>query len=278
MRMQRHRESGDDFMRRFERKPLAWAKLDVNVRGVPRDQEELRRLGESYKKRPIHPLIAKLDGLMVDGTRRVIGLRLIGETEAEFLITDEDLKPEDIIEIGLITAMHRADLTGYEKWQGCLKLLERHPEWQNKDLAAHLDIDPSMVPRLMAASNTVPAVQEAYKTLGVNQAQVYAISKENPEQQLTMLAAALGGTGRDKLASAGRKARNSNGGGTLKLARVKAPLPSGIEVVISGKELGLDEVIEALGEVLKEAKKANDSGLDVKTWAAVLRDKAKVGA
>lgn len=115
---------------------------------------------------------------MVDGTRRLIGLRLNGETEAEFLITDEDLRPEDIIEIGLITAMHRADLTGYEKWQACLKILERHPEWMAKDLAAHLNIDPSMVPRLMAASNTVPAVQEAFKAAGINQAQVYAISKE----------------------------------------------------------------------------------------------------
>jgi hypothetical protein len=52
-------------MRRFERKPLAWAKLDVNARKAPGDEAELRRLGESYKKRPIHPLIAKLDGTMV---------------------------------------------------------------------------------------------------------------------------------------------------------------------------------------------------------------------
>lgn len=264
-------------MRTFAKKPLTWAKLDTNARKVPGSEEELRLLGKSYKKRPIHPLITKLDGTMVDGTRRLIGLGLIGETEAEFLITDEDLKPEDIIEIGLITAMHRADLTGYEKWQGCLKLLERHPEWMAKDLAAHLNIDPSMVPRLMAASNTVPEVQEAYKAAGINQAQVYAISKEKPEQQLTMLAAALGGAGRNKLEAAGRKARNGHTS-TVKLTRVKAPLSSGVEVVISGKELGLEDVIESLGELLKEAKKANESGLDVKTWAAVLRDKAKAGA
>jgi hypothetical protein len=263
-------------MRTFARKPLSWAKLDTNVRAVPGEQNELRRLGESYKKRPVHPLIAKVNGTMVDGTRRVIGLGLIGETEAEFLITDEDLKPEDIIEIGLITAMHRADLTGYEKWQGCLRILELHPGWLGKDLAAYLNIDPSMIARLMAASNTVPTVHEAFKSGRLNGSQVYAISKAGPEEQPTMLAAALNGVGRDQLETAGRKARNGRAN-EVKITRVKAPLPSGITVVISGKKLGLDDVIDSLGDLLKEAKKANDSGLDVKTWSAVLRDKAKAG-
>jgi hydroxylamine reductase (hybrid-cluster protein) len=63
----------------------------------------------------------------------------------------------------------------------------------------------------------------------------------------------------------------------VKITRVKAPLPSGVEVLISGKELALEDVIESLSELLKEAKKAGDSGLDVKTWAAVLKDKAKAG-
>jgi hypothetical protein len=263
-------------MRIFEKKPLSWAKLDTNVRAVPVDKTELRRLGESYLKRPIHPLIVMLDGTMVDGSRRVLGLQLIGETEAEFLITDEDLKDADIIEIGLVTAMHRADLTGYEKWQGCVKLLEMHPDWLSKELAAHLDIDPSMMPRLLAASNTLPTVQEAFKDGKVNGAQVYAISLAEPEKQPGLLADALNGAGRDKLVASNRKSRNASAG-TVKVTRVKAPLPSGVEVVFSGKELSLEDVIESLGELLKEAKKASESGLDVKTWSAVLRDKAKAG-
>jgi ParB family chromosome partitioning protein len=261
-------------MRTFAKKPLSWAKLDGNVREVPGDQDDLRRLGQSYKKRPIHPLIAQPDGTVLDGGRRIRGLLLNGETEAEFLITDEDLKPEDIIEIGLVTAMHRADLTGYEKWQGCKRIMELHPDWRNKDLAAHLNIDPSMIPRIMAASNTLPKVQEAFKAGDLNQAQVYAISMAGPEDQLKMLSAALDGAGRIKLVSAGRKARTA-GASAVRLTRVKAPLPSGVEVLISGKELALEDVVESLSELLKDAKKAGDSGLDVKTWAAVLRDKAK---
>jgi hypothetical protein len=152
--------------------------------------------------------------------------------------------------------------------------MELHPDWRNKDLAGHLNIDPSMIPRIMAASNTLPKVQEAYKVGDLNQAQVYAISMSGPEDQLKMLSAALDGAGRIKLVSAGRKARTASAS-AVRLTRVKAPLPSGVEVLISGKELALEDVIESLGELLKEAKKAGDSGLDVKTWAAVLRDKAK---
>jgi hypothetical protein len=39
----------------------------------------------------------------------------------------------------------------------------------------------------------------------------------------------------------------------------------------------LDEVIEALGSAQKEARKARDQNLDVKTWSAVMRDRAKQG-
>jgi ParB family transcriptional regulator, chromosome partitioning protein len=42
--------------------------------------------------------------------------------------------------------------------------------------------------------------------------------------------------------------------------------------------LGLDEVIEALGEALKEARKAREQKLDVKTWSAVMHDRAKNGS
>lgn len=264
-------------MRRFEKKPLSFARLTTNARVAAGDEAELRRLAESYKKRPIHPIIVKTDGTIVDGMRRILGLRQIGETEVEFLITDEDLTPDDIIEIGLVTAMHRADLTGYEKWQGCKRILERHPGWLGKDLAAHLNIDPSMIARLLAPSNTIPAVQEAFRQGAVNTAQVYEISHAASEQQQQhMLAAALDGAGREQLRAASRKTRDGSAG-TAKLTRVKAPLPSGVEVAIAGQELGLEDVIESLGELLKEAKKASDAGLDVKTWAAILRDKAKAG-
>jgi len=42
--------------------------------------------------------------------------------------------------------------------------------------------------------------------------------------------------------------------------------------------LSLDDIIEALTEAQKEARKAREQRLDAKTFSAVMRDKAKVGS
>ena len=53
--------------------------------------------------------------------------------------------------MGLTTAIHRADLSGFDKFQACVKLLELNPGWQNQDLgpvreARSLDGDPASLP------------------------------------------------------------------------------------------------------------------------------------
>jgi hypothetical protein len=50
-----------------------------------------------------------------------------------------------------------------------------------------------------------------------------------------------------------------------------------VEVTVAGRELSLADFIEALSELVKEARRAADQGLDVKTFAAVAKDKAKKG-
>ena len=47
-------------------------------------------------------------------------------------------------------------------------------------------------------------------------------------------------------------------------------------MVVSGPEMSLDGLIEALGQALDAAKKASKEGIDVKTLARVMADKAKV--
>ena len=49
----------------------------------------------------------------------------------------------------------------------------------------------------------------------------------------------------------------------------------GATVVVSGEAISLEDMIEALGELMKEAKKASDRGLDAKTFERVCRDLAK---
>jgi ParB-like chromosome segregation protein Spo0J len=261
-------------MRTFARKPLSWAKTEGNPRVHPGDEAELLRLGQSYKKRPVHPLIARPDGTVIDGNRRMIGLKLIGETEAEFLITDEDLKPEDLLEIGLITAIHRLDLTGFEKWQASEKLLALHPGWLGKELADYLNFDPSMVTRLLSPGKCIAEAQEALAQGKIGISDCYALSKVAAAEQARLLALRLSGASRDQLESEGRK-RRRGGKPAVSVNSIRCPLPSGLTVVVKGKDMSLEDAVEALAEVMKAMKKAGAEGIDGSTFSRICRDRAK---
>jgi len=152
-----------------------------------------------------------------------------------------------------------------------------NPAWQLKDLAEHLKFDPSMVTRLLSPSKCIAAVQEALAAGRIGISDCYAMSKADAKEQARLLALKLDGVSRDVIEQQGRKERN---GGTqaVRLSRCKLVLSSGVNVTVSGEELSLDELIEALGEAQKEARKARDQSLDVKTFQAVMRDKAKAGS
>ena len=49
----------------------------------------------------------------------------------------------------------------------------------------------------------------------------------------------------------------------------------GVSVSVTGKDVSLDDLIEALGDAQKEARKAREQKLDVKTWQRVMRDKSR---
>ncbi|HWU41594.1 MAG TPA: hypothetical protein VN203_28390, partial [Candidatus Acidoferrum sp.] len=82
------------------------------------------------------------------------------------------------------------------------------------------------------------------------------------------------GASRDEVARQGRKQRNGNTP-AVRMSRVRIAMPEAT-VVITGCDLGMAEVVELLGETLKEARKAADQ-YDVKTFQSMMRDKAKAG-
>jgi len=58
---------------------------------------------------------------------------------------------------------------------------------------------------------------------------------------------------------------------------VRCQLPSGVQIVVSGEGVSLEDAIEALGEAIKEMKRARDLGYTAKTFAAAMKDKSKKG-
>jgi ParB family chromosome partitioning protein len=257
-------------------KPLSFFKPDANQPRKHFDEAALRALGESLKVRQNDPVQAKPDGTIIDGERRWRAAALAGLEQLDAIITDAALTDSETGLVRLTSFFHREALTAFEKWSACRQILELNPAWTAKELAGHLHVDPSMVTRLLSPSKCTPAWQAALKEGKVGISDVYAASKLPESQQAELLALKLSGASRDAIESAGRKKRSADVP-AVKVNRVKCLLPSGIQVVVCGTSVSLDESIEALAEAIKEMKRARDLGYTSKTFAAAMKDRARKG-
>ena len=223
----------------------------------------------------LQPVGAKPDGTVLWGHRRLLAARLVGLAALQVIITDRPMSDSEIRLVQLTENMHRADLSGYEKWLACSELMCMNPTWQMKDLADHLNLDPSMVTRLLSPSKCSTAWQEALKeNKKVGISDCYAASKlESPEEQSALLALKLSGASRDTIEQAGRKKRNGTTA-AIKVARLRCVLP-GVAVQFTGEGITLELAIDAMKDLTSELKRAIDQGLDAKTVVRVLADKAK---
>jgi ParB family chromosome partitioning protein len=260
-------------MAQLTTKPLSWFKTNPQVRKTF-DEAELRLLGESLRHKQLQPVLAKPDGTIIAGERRYRAAKLADLSNLMVIMTDEPLTDAEVRAIQLTENIHRADLTGHEKWQACKELLELNSGWQGKDLAEHLHLDPSSVTRLLSPSKCTLAWQDALRDGKVGISDCYAASKLQESEQGGLLALKLSGASRDALELQGRKKRAGHAP-AVRSSRIKCQLASGVSVVVSGSEMTLDEMIDALAEASKEAKKARDQGLDAKTFQNVMRDRAR---
>jgi ParB family chromosome partitioning protein len=101
----------------------------------------------------------------------------------------------------------------------------------------------------------------------------YEISRVAPEQQAELLALKSSGTSRDGIARQVRK-RKQAASPQVRVRRIACPLPGGICITLSGRELSLEECIEALGEAIREMKRSRELGYTAKTFASAMKDKS----
>lgn len=263
-------------MPKLETKPLSWFKVAPQARRHF-DESELRQLGESLKVKQLQPVLARPDGLLIAGERRFRAASLVGLADLQVVISEEPLTESQLRIFQLTENLHRADLRDCEKWRACEELVRLNPGWGNKDLAAHLKLGESTVTKYLSPSRCIPEVQDALEAGRIGVTAVYEISRAPADQQAELLQMKLSGTSRDGLADRVRK-QKSQSVPQVRVKRIACPLPSGASVVVSGEELSLDDLIEALGDAQKEAKRAREQGLDARTWQSVMRSKAKKGA
>ena len=107
-------------------KPLKWFKVAPQAR-KHFDEAELRQLGESLKVRQIQPVVARPDGMLIAGERRLRAASLVGLAELQVVISEEPLTESELRILQLAENLHRADLRDSEKCQACEELLRLNP-------------------------------------------------------------------------------------------------------------------------------------------------------
>ena len=194
-------------------KPLAFFKTDPKQPRKQYTESDLRSLGASMKTiGQLQPVGARPDGTLLWG-RRYRAAQMVGLPELSVIMTDRKLSDSEIRLIQLTENMHRADLTGYEKWLACSELMSMNPTWQMKDLAQHLSINPSMATRILSPSRCSPAWQQALKEGKVGISDCYAASKLPEVEQAELAAISLRSKRRrQRVASCARRASGRNRG------------------------------------------------------------------
>ena len=257
---------------RLEQPAIDAMRPGANIRSDPRP-EELAALAESLKVRQHHPVILLPDMTILDGWRRWLAARQAGIDRLWAVNAPAPLTPTELRLAQFAMGQHRADITAYEKFRACADLLAENPDWTRKLLARKLSLSEGAVSKIMAAENAVPAVLDAFRDGRIEAAKAYAIASLPPESQPELLAAALAGATRDELEQRART-RKRPAPTAVRVKRICCPLPSGVTVMLSGAELTLEEVIDALAEAGKAARKALQEGLDARLWATVQAKKA----
>jgi ParB family chromosome partitioning protein len=254
----------------YERWPVGKPVVKDNVRKRFND-ESLRQHADSLKKDgQLRPLLVLRDGTLIAGERTLRAAKLAGLTHVEVKVLEGELSPREIKKLQLIENLMREGLSDAEIYLACRELMELHPEWLKKDLAAELHFDPSMMTRILAVDELIPEAKEQFLAGAFGFSKAYAIAKGSRDDQQRKLAEILAGASRDDVERRGRMRDRAS---QVKLSRVKIAMPEGASVVVSGRELSMVQLIELLGETLKEARKAAAT-YDVRTFVSMMRDKA----
>jgi ParB family chromosome partitioning protein len=258
-------------------KPIGFCKPDPIQAKRHAGTEAHRQLIDSIRRHGIlQPPGVRPSGEAVWGTGRILAAIAAGLTEIPVVILDRPMTEAEYGALTLTENLIRADLTPIEQVDGVEEFARLNPGLPNKELAERLSLNPSVVTRLRAIA-ACPIAHEALadgRLKGISDA--YTVAKAPDAQKAELLALRQSGASRDQIDQAARKQRKA-ATPQVRAKRILCPLPSGVSVTVSGQELSLDDLIEALGEAQKEAKKAREQNLDVKTWQNVMRDKSRAG-
>jgi ParB family transcriptional regulator, chromosome partitioning protein len=245
-----------------------------------RDPEKLAGLTDSIKRYGIlEPLGARPDGSLLWGHGRYLAAPAAGMNKMPVIVTDRVLTPTEIECIKAVENAHTQELEDRDLYRIVARLKELNPGASQQAIGQMIAVKDHKMTHLFAVDKLIPAAKDAFMSGAFGLGKAYQISKAPDERgQHDLLTLALGNQcSRDELARrVSRKARNGASDPAPKVSRATFVLNgASISVAVANGALGMDDVIDYLTSLVREAKKQRDAGVSIKNFAAVLKDLAK---
>ena len=233
-------------------------------------QNELQRLADNMREvGQLQPILITPDGLIVAGQRRWLAARLAGMTSINAIVVDAT---EAMVRVSqLAENLAREALTPLEVVDGVREAALLHPGVAGAKLAEMVGLKPTELSKVNAI-NGCPVAYAALSNGDLGSVgEAYAVALAAPEEKQGLINLKLSGAPSSAITKS-RKPRASDG---VKADRTTIQMPGGVKVQVSGPELDLDGLIDALSATLDAAKRAKKDYLNIKTFAKVSADKAR---
>ncbi len=216
--------------------------------------------------------------LPADGYHRIVALMKLGRKSIPAFVEDEPLGEGDMIRKGLIANSHRVENTPLEKAEAIARLMEL-TGWNASTVAEKLGFSNATVSRLLSLLDLPEPIRERVHRgdIPLSAACELARVEDGPTQAALATEVASGRLTRDALSGSLKslkKGATATAAASAGPSRVTAKLGSGRAVTVMGESIDLEAFIEALEEVLTKARKARTQGIEVGTFAKMLRDQA----
>jgi ParB/RepB/Spo0J family partition protein len=239
-------------------------------------QELAASLKESGQQQPI--LVRRLGDTfkLIFGERRLRAAQLAGWTKIRAIVTQVDLTESEIVQRQLIENMQRIDLCPLEVAKGMRQLMDLNG-LKAGVVATRLGVSAATVTKHLGLLKLPESLQEQVASGAIAMSAAYELSRVDDAGVRSELAGELatGRLTRDGLAGAIKARSKVDKKDTSGLAtRVTALLSGGRTVTVLGPSLNLEGFIEALEELLNKARKVRPQGVELGTFAKMLRDQA----
>lgn len=241
------------------------------------DEDYILRLGKNMlahgQKVPVIGFFRGGRFILCDGGCRLEAAKRVGMKELIALDMGKEPSSGELMLMQALIDLHKQHLPPIDRAR-LFRSIRKEQGCSARQVAETLHVSEGYISRTLALLDLPEDLQAQVNDGTLDASRAYLLSQESDPERQRQLAAEATSISRDELARRVRR-QKSQSTPQVRAKRIACPLPSGVSVAVSGSDLSLDDIIEALGDAQKAARKAREQNLDVKTWARVMRDKSR---